>query len=199
MQLTAPSSALLNRLAQLRQSGNSEQLKALQTQMTNALAAELVDTVGPSIQAWDTPHVEKAAFPYQVEKQARRYAPIAQAQLQQNLRAVSAVLVNPAIAAVILMGVETRLDHSANPQPQDLGNPEFRRFYDDLRGASPQQSNYLASGTLVSVGWGSGDHVNVHSNQLPAGPRNASGRLARAVMTAMVRDLRPPAPTPELV
>lgn len=186
------SPCLLDRLAQLRKSGNKKELEALQAEMTSALTAELVDAVGLSIQPWDTPHVEKASFPYQVDKQARKFSPIAQAQLVQNIRSVSAILVNPTIAAAILMGVETRLDPTANPLPQDLGNPEFRRFYDGLRNASRQTSHYTYSGTLVSVGWGSGDQVNVRRDTLPAGPRTASGRMASSVTAQMVRDVTAP-------
>ena len=191
---TTPSSALLDRLASLRKSGDKKALGKLQADMVSALTAELVDTVGPGIEGWTTPHVEKASFPYQVDRQRAKYAPIARAQLNNNIRASSALLTNPAIAAAVLLGVETRLDAASHPQPQDLSNPEFKRFYDDLRTASRQSGNYAFYGTLVNVGWGSGDHVNVTSDSLPAGPKTTSGRLANAVMSEMVQEKSPPVP-----
>src|SRR5262249_52993430 len=145
---------LLSRLAQLRKSGDATALKQTQQQLQEALTAEIKDMVGASIQGWSTPHAEKAAFPFQVDKQARKWSPVAQAQLSSNLAAASGILVNPQIDSALLMSVETRMDPQAKPLPQDLNNPEFQRFYNDVRGAATKSSTYSFEGTLVNVGWG---------------------------------------------
>ena len=191
MEVNAQAPSLLNRIAQLRKAGDIAGLKQAQAQITTALTEEIKDTVGPSIQPWNAPHVEKASFPFQVDKQAGIYGPRARAQLAQNLAAASAILVNPQISTALLLGVETRLNPESNPMPADLNDSEFRRFYNDLRGATTKSSNFAFSGTLVNVGWGAGDHVNVTSSSLPAGPKTVSGRLAAAVAADLCDPTKP--------
>ncbi|MHB2016460.1 MAG: hypothetical protein ACYCW6_05880 [Candidatus Xenobia bacterium] len=178
------SPSLLQRIATLRTQPGPARDSEMQ-QFQDALDAELQKTVGPVIQGWSCPHVEKAAFPFQVNKQASRWSPIARAQLAQNMSAAVGLLANPAVSNALLIGVETRLDPKATPTSHDLADPEFRRFYDAVRNAGSQQGNFTFEGTLVNVGWGSGDHVNVGSDYLPAGPNTTSNSLARSVTQQM--------------
>ena len=166
-----PQDPFLHKLLTLRDAAGAQKFQ-------QALTEEIKATAGGAVQPWRTPHVEKAAFPFQVDKQARIFSPQAAAQVSQNLASVVGLLANPEVDKALLLGAETRLDPNATPVNHDLADPDFRKFYNAVRTGASDRREYEYSGTLVNVGWGAGDHVNVSSDHLPAGPNTVSGHLA---------------------
>ncbi len=182
---------LLNQLASLRKSGDLTGLKKAEVEVRSALSRELIATVSDSIQGWTCPHVEKPAWNYQVRKQAEHFRPRAQAQLRHNIAAVANLLVNPQIAAAILLGVESRLDPQAPTNPLDLSDHEFRRFYRDLKNVATRVSFYTYPGALVTVGWGSGDLAKASSRALPSEPERVVKSMAAAVAQELCDHKKP--------
>lgn len=151
-----------------------------QAQFQQALATQLRQTATAGVQGWSTPHVEKASFPFQVDRQSRIWSPRAAAQLAGNKSTVISMLTNPAIANVMLLAAEQAVKPDVVPVNHDVSDPDFLKFYQALTRAGSQNGNYTFYGTLVNVGWGSGDHVNVTSESLPDGPNAVAGHLASA-------------------
>jgi hypothetical protein len=106
---------------------------------------------------------------------------------------VLGLLANPQICSAILMGIESRVDPQAVPKVRDLSDKEFKFFYDTMKAYAAWRPIYETSGTLVNVGWGAGDHVNVGSNHLPAGPNHVCQYLSSWVTHNLTEPPKPKA------
>ncbi len=154
-----------------------------QASWKTALQKALMNTVGGFVIPWTVPHVEKPAFPYQVDRQVRIHQPQADAQTQGNKMRVLTTLSSRETVKMIYVAVQKELTGVEPSFPQDQ-DPAFEAFYAALRAAASNTSHYESDGTLVNVGWGSGDHVNAHGDT-PDGPKTVTGNLARAAADAL--------------
>lgn len=146
------------------------------------LAGSLSSFVAPAVIGWRTPHVEKPSFPYQVQKQRGIWAPQAVAQIRENRARVTSML--PALSASLLLELKTRAGAPAATAP-DLATQTL--FTSLLLRAAASGSIFTAYGTIVNVGWGSGDHVNVNGD-VPAGGTSVANSLASAAARLLFSD-----------
>ncbi|HXT02317.1 MAG TPA: hypothetical protein VN915_16710 [Elusimicrobiota bacterium] len=147
-----------------------------------ALAASLSTFVGPAVLGWHAPHVEKPSFPYQVQKQRGIWAPQAVAQIRENRARVSAML--PSLSAPLLLELKTRGGATAAAAP-DLATQSL--FTSLLLRAAASGNIFTGYGTIVNVGWGSGDHVNVNGD-VPVGGNSVANSLAAATARILYSD-----------
>jgi hypothetical protein len=146
------------------------------------LAASLSTFVGPAVIGWRAPHVEKPSFPYQVSKQRGIWAPQAVAQIRENRARVSSML--PGLSASLLLDLKTRGGAPAATAP-DLATQTL--FTSLLLRAAASGNIFTGYGTIVNVGWGSGDHVNVNGD-VPVGGNSVSNSLAAATARILFSD-----------
>ena len=146
----------------------------------NSLTASLSDSITSPLRTWRTEYVEKPAFPFVVDKVARRVQAEANDMIRENARAVRQMLSKPQVRMHVMNALaESGLDGTADNAMVDaiaarlaqtsgvLGN-----FYDD----------YV---TLAVVGWGSGDHESVKGYG-PSNPKSVAQRLLKGVPELLV-------------
>jgi hypothetical protein len=140
-----------------------------------ALTASLTEAIVAPLRTWRTEYVEKPAFPFVVDKVARRVQAESNDMISANARAVRQLLTKPQVRMHVMNAVaEAGLEATADNAMVDALTARLTQtagaltnFYDD----------YV---TLAVVGWGSGDHESVKGYG-PSRPASVAQRLLKGV------------------
>lgn len=140
-----------------------------------ALTASLTESITSPLRTWRTEYVEKPAFPFVVDKVARRVQAESNDMIGANARAVRQMLSKPQIRMHVMnAAAEAGLEATADNAMVDAITARLAptagaltNFYDD----------YV---TLAVVGWGSGDHESVKGYG-PSRPASVAQRLLKGV------------------
>lgn len=140
-----------------------------QNQATQQVVSSLTEQLQDGIEGWQVYHVEKASFPFQVEKQARLGQERANKIINSNQKHADRTL-----------NRDTRLRNELRNALMDAGvaSPEIsaadvKSLQDFFAERVNRKSNFYYSGTLCTVGWGSGDQESARGYP-PNGPKTTS-------------------------
>lgn len=139
------------------------------------LVQSLKETMQGGLQAWEVQDIEKASFPYVVERESRRVFAEVKALHERNKSFLKQITTAPQIRMHIMNAMaEAGL-------PTNVDNAVVAAIVAKLQSNVANPSNYTDDNvTLAVVGWGSGDHEAI-KGWAPSKPAKAAERLIQGV------------------
>ncbi|MBT9583644.1 hypothetical protein IV102_09845 [bacterium] len=139
------------------------------TQAAQQMVTSLSEQLGDGIEGWQVYHVEKASFPFQVEKQARIGQERANRMIDSNQKHADRTLNRD---SRLRSELRNALMDAGVAQPE-ISAADIKTLQDFFAARVGQKSNFYYSGTLCTVGWGSGDQESARGYP-PNGPQTTT-------------------------
>lgn len=159
--------------------------EARQAQATNQVLQSLNEQLQDGIEGWQVYHVDKASFPFQVEKQARLGQERANRIINSNQKHADRTLNRDS-------RLRTELRNAlmdAGVTSPEISAADVKSLQDFFAARVNQKSNFYYSGTLCTVGWGSGD-VESARGYPPNGPKTTSKILLNGAEAKILEIVR---------
>jgi hypothetical protein len=136
--------------------------------------------IGPAAAGWQTVRVDKASFPYVVARETKRVAGIANEKTKWHMDSISRILGAQDQSYRVFSDTI-----KASKQLETIPGPDsslFKSFDTLLKEEVSRGSNYYTEGTLVIVGWGSGDH-EAGRGYIPVSGSKTASRMSYGITT----------------
>jgi hypothetical protein len=143
-----------------------------QTQAAHQFVTGLSEQLGDGIEGWEQYHVEKMSFPFQVQKQADIAQDRANRIINRNQQHADRTLVRD---SRLRNELRNALMDAGVSQPE-IAAGDVKVMLDFFATRVQHKSNFYYSGTLCTVGWGSGD-VEAARGYPPCGPKTVTKTL----------------------